>query len=121
MLHTSQPVSLTPKMQVALVGASLTATFSEQLQRWPPYRIDNLTSLKVRFRQHISATDGGFSDLLFPPLGGYKDGSAGSDREGGLPWDYLLSRSSSLFAWDYPLGGARAEVYMYYISICIYP
>ena len=49
-----------------MVGASFTATFSEQSTKWPPYRIINRTSLTVRFRQHF-IPDVGFSDILFPP------------------------------------------------------
>ena len=51
--------------QVELVGASLTATFSEQSIKWPPYRIINRTSLNLRYKQHF-VVDYGFSDILFP-------------------------------------------------------
>lgn len=47
------------------MGASLTATFSEQSIKWPPYRIINRTSLNLRYKQHF-IVDYGFSDILFP-------------------------------------------------------
>ena len=53
------------RLQVELVGASLTATFSEQSIKWPPYRIINRTSLNLRYKQHF-IVDYGFSDILFP-------------------------------------------------------
>jgi hypothetical protein len=40
------------KVQVEEVGASLVATFCEQSTAWPPYRLDNLTSLNCRFKQY---------------------------------------------------------------------
>ena len=52
-------------LQVELVGASLTATFSEQSIQWPPYRIINRTSLTLRYKQQITP-DYGISDILFP-------------------------------------------------------
>jgi hypothetical protein len=52
-------------LQVELVGASLTATFSEQSIQWPPYRIINRTSLTLRYKQQI-IPDYGISDILFP-------------------------------------------------------
>ena len=45
----------TVKIEVELVGASLVATFMEQENdRWPPYRLENHTSLNIRFCQQDS-------------------------------------------------------------------
>ncbi|CAM9713441.1 unnamed protein product, partial [Phaeothamnion confervicola] len=39
------------QVKVELVGASVVAVMTPQEARWPPYRIDNLTSHRIRFRQ----------------------------------------------------------------------
>lgn len=39
------------QIRIEMVGASLVATLSEQSATWPPYRLDNLTSLDCRFKQ----------------------------------------------------------------------
>ena len=74
------------KILVEVVGASLVATFIEQSLQWPPYRIDNLTDFKLRFRQHVSAPK-----ILGTVLGTETEGieaslgrtDAGSDGKGG--------------------------------------
>lgn len=43
------------KVQVEKIGSSLVATLTEQDLQWPPYRIDNLTPVKLRFRQRLQA------------------------------------------------------------------
>ena len=44
------------KVQIDTVGASMVATFTEQSILWPPYRIDNMTEMEVRFRQIVATT-----------------------------------------------------------------
>lgn len=39
------------KVNVEMVGGSLLATFSEHTSNWPPYRLENLTSIDIRYSQ----------------------------------------------------------------------
>ena len=43
------------KIQIESVGASLAATITSQNNLWPPYRIDNKSTIEMRFRQqHVT-------------------------------------------------------------------
>ncbi len=44
------------KVQIDTVGASMVATLTEQSILWPPYRIDNMTEMEIRFRQITNTT-----------------------------------------------------------------
>ncbi|CAM9447412.1 unnamed protein product, partial [Chrysoparadoxa australica] len=70
-------------VKVELVGATLLIRFLKQDPRWPPYRVDNLTSHGVRFRQCL------------PSL------------SISLPWDHLGPQSSRPYAWDEPVEQGR--------------
>ena len=80
------------KVQVEVAGASLIATFSEQSLTWPPYRIDNFTTLNVRFRQ-LMCTDEEGSLLHMPEQ---------------LPWTSLGGLESLSYAWDRPVSGEKS-------------
>ncbi|CAN0211195.1 unnamed protein product, partial [Hapterophycus canaliculatus] len=72
------------RVKLALVGASVTAVFERQDLRWPPYRVDNLTSLGIRYRQALSSSDAAK-----------------------LPWDALGPQAAAPFSWDQPAGESR--------------
>ena len=76
------------KIQVEIVGASLIATFSEQSITWPPYRIDNFTTLNVRIRQSMPP-----DELM---------------RDNIPPWSYLGGLESIGYAWDKPMSGDKS-------------
>jgi len=73
------------KVNVEIVGASIIATLSDQSSLWPPYRIDNFTSLNARFRQCVP-------DESFVPQ---------------LPWTEVLALDSVGYAWDRPETGEK--------------
>lgn len=61
------------KVQIDTVGASMVATLTEQSTLWPPYRIDNMTEMEIRFRQITSpgAAGAAFGQFSGPsPVGG---------------------------------------------------
>jgi hypothetical protein len=105
------------KVQVEVVGASLIATFAPQDKQWPPYRIDNTTSLMCRYRQIMP------QPVSTAPQASQKEkdsspranksvestlpsdfGIAGDER---VPWDELPKGESSAYAWDYPISGEK--------------
>lgn len=55
----------TIKIEVEVVGASLIATFTEEQDnnRWPPYRLENHTSLNIRFCQQDSKENQTANDI----------------------------------------------------------
>jgi hypothetical protein len=55
------------KVNIEIVGASIIATLSEQSTLWPPYRVDNFTTLKVRLRQSVPT---GLSELPWTEVSG---------------------------------------------------
>ncbi|KAK1948559.1 putative vacuolar protein sorting-associated protein 13C [Phytophthora citrophthora] len=61
--------------QIELVGGSVALIFREESKRFPPYRIDNMTSFRIR----------------------YKQTNWGEDKD----FDELLPRSSCAYSWDY--------------------
>ncbi|KAE9013904.1 hypothetical protein PF005_g9408 [Phytophthora fragariae] len=61
--------------QIELVGGSVALIFREESKRFPPYRIDNMTSFRIRFKQT----------------------NWGEDKD----FDELLPRSSCPYSWDY--------------------
>ncbi|KAG6976885.1 hypothetical protein JG688_00000902 [Phytophthora aleatoria] len=61
--------------QIELVGGSVALIFREESKRFPPYRIDNMTSFRIR----------------------YKQTNWGEDKD----FDQLLPRSSCAYSWDY--------------------
>ncbi|CBN77552.1 conserved unknown protein [Ectocarpus siliculosus] len=91
------------RVKLALVGASVTAVFERQDLRWPPYRVDNLTSLGIRYRQALSSSDA--SRVPAAAEGGA--GSSEGRRKGELPWDGLGPQAASPFTWDQPVGESR--------------
>ncbi|CAN0371440.1 unnamed protein product, partial [Ascophyllum nodosum] len=86
------------RVKLALVGATVTVVFERQDLRWPPYRIDNLTSLGIRYRQALSS-----SDATKVPAAG----SGWSDGPGELPWDSLDPQAAAPYTWDQPAGESR--------------
>ncbi|GMF52260.1 unnamed protein product [Phytophthora fragariaefolia] len=68
--------------QIELVGGSVALIFREESKRFPPYRIDNMTSFRIRFKQT----------------------NWGEDKD----FDELLPRSSCPYSWDY-LNGAEGK------------
>ncbi|CAH0522670.1 unnamed protein product [Peronospora belbahrii] len=68
--------------QIELVGGSIALVFREESRRFPPYRIDNMTSFRIR----------------------YKQTNWGEDKD----FDELLPRSSCPYSWDY-LHGAEGK------------
>ena len=76
------------KVQVEIVGASLIATFSEQSINWPPYRIDNFTTLNVRVRQSMPP-----DEVM---------------RKNIPQWSYLGGLESIGYAWDKPMSGDKS-------------
>ncbi|CAM9721183.1 unnamed protein product [Scytosiphon promiscuus] len=93
------------RVKLALVGASVTAVFERQDLRWPPYRVDNLTSLGIRYRQALSSSDA----AKVPAAAGDTGGSEGARgrRKGELPWDALGPQAAAPFSWDQPAGESR--------------
>ncbi|CAM9649737.1 unnamed protein product, partial [Ectocarpus fasciculatus] len=91
------------RVKLALVGASVTAVFERQDLRWPPYRVDNLTSLGIRYRQALSSSDA--SRVPAAAEGGA--GSSEGRRKGELPWDGLGPQAAAPFTWDQPVGESR--------------
>ncbi|CAI5726724.1 unnamed protein product [Peronospora effusa] len=61
--------------QIELVGGSVALIFRGESRRFPPYRIDNMTSFRIR----------------------YKQTNWGEDKD----FDELLPRSSCPYSWDY--------------------
>jgi hypothetical protein len=88
------------KVQVELVGASLIATFSEQSTAWPPYRIDNFTTLNVRFRQQLLTT----ANPNPTPTNTITSTSAVNTQ---VPWTNLNGLESIGYTWDYPQTGEK--------------
>ncbi|KAL3673967.1 hypothetical protein V7S43_001652 [Phytophthora oleae] len=68
--------------QIELVGGSVALIFREESKRFPPYRIDNMTSFRIR----------------------YKQTNWGEDKD----FDELLPRSSCAYSWDY-LNGSEGK------------
>ncbi|KAL4096335.1 hypothetical protein PRIC1_009695 [Phytophthora ramorum] len=68
--------------QIELVGGSVALIFREESRRFPPYRIDNMTSFRIR----------------------YKQTNWGEDKD----FDELLPRSSCAYSWDY-LNGSEVK------------
>ncbi|POM58414.1 Vacuolar protein sorting-associated protein, partial [Phytophthora palmivora] len=68
--------------QIELVGGSVALIFREESKRFPPYRIDNMTSFRIR----------------------YKQTNWGEDKD----FDELLPRSSCPYSWDY-LNGSEGK------------
>ncbi|CAM9862638.1 unnamed protein product [Ectocarpus sp. 12 AP-2014] len=91
------------RVKLALVGASVTAVFERQDLRWPPYRVDNLTSLGIRYRQALSSSDAS----RVPAAAEWGAGSSGGRRKGELPWDGLGPQAAAPFTWDQPIGESR--------------
>lgn len=98
------------RVKLALVGASVTVVFERQDLRWPPYRVDNLTSFGIRYRQALSSSDA----ARVPAAAGGGDAGGGAGVEGGrgrrkgeLPWDGLGPQAAAPFSWDQPAGDSR--------------
>jgi hypothetical protein len=68
--------------QIELVGGSVALIFREESRRFPPYRIDNMTSFRIR----------------------YKQTNWGDDKD----FDELLPRSSCPYSWDF-LNGSEGK------------
>ncbi|KAG6623313.1 vacuolar protein sorting-associated [Phytophthora cinnamomi] len=69
-------------LTIELVGGSVALIFREESKRFPPYRIDNMTSFRIRFKQT----------------------NWGEDKD----FDELLPRSSCPYSWDY-LNGSEGK------------
>lgn len=79
---------------VCRIGGDLSG---RQDLQWPPYRVDNLTSLGIRYRQALSSTDA----ARVPAAKG------SGDAEGELPWDSLGPQAIAPYSWDQPSGDSR--------------
>jgi hypothetical protein len=120
------------KIEVELVGASLIATFIEQeTDRWPPYRLENHTSLNIRFCQHDSKENSNLEGNGKPRLRSHSGnadkslkspsndptvsssifstllnplyaGDSASNQSASDGWDLLPSRNIHPFYWDHP-------------------
>ena len=75
------------KVHVENVGASLVVSFSAESVKWPPYRIENMTSFDMRFKQHSS--------------------KAGNTGKNWPHYDNLSSKSICPYAWDFPQTGNK--------------
>ena len=99
------------KVQVELVGASLIATFSEQSITWPPYRIDNFTTLNVRFRQKLltttTPTSSNNSNSSSSSSSNNSSSSSSSAVHTQVPWTNLNGLESIGYTWDYPQTGEK--------------
>lgn len=69
--------------QVEMVGGSIALIFREESKRFPPYRIDNMTSFRIQFKQT----------------------GWGSARD----FDELQPRASCPYAWDQLTGGEKTS------------
>ncbi|RLN95461.1 hypothetical protein BBJ28_00007604 [Nothophytophthora sp. Chile5] len=69
--------------QIELVGGSVALVFREESRRFPPYRIDNMTSFRIR----------------------YKQTNWGEDKD----FDELLPRSSCPYSWDHLNGSEKSS------------
>ena len=83
--------SLIVKVHVESVGASLVTTLSAESTLWPPFRIENMTSFDVRYKQH-SSRPVILKGLLLKNW----------DR-----YDPLPANSRTAYAWDYPHTGNK--------------
>ncbi|GMH83022.1 hypothetical protein TrST_g613 [Triparma strigata] len=72
------------RVVVKIIDASIVVLF-EQVDEFVPYRIDNETSHRIRFRQGIS------------------DESKNS-------FDYMMPRSSMPYSWDFPMGHKSLQI-----------
>lgn len=84
-------------------------SFLVQDLRWPPYRVDNLTSLGIRYRQTLSSSDASrvpAASNLGIASGGI-GGGEGARAEGELPWDALGPQAAAPYTWDQPVGDSR--------------
>ncbi|TDH65136.1 hypothetical protein CCR75_007155 [Bremia lactucae] len=68
--------------QIELIGGSVALIFRPESKRFPPYRIDNMTSFRIRYKQTNWGDDNSF--------------------------DELLPRSSCPYSWDY-LNGVEGK------------
>nr|CCA16037.1 vacuolar protein sortingassociated protein putative [Albugo laibachii Nc14] len=50
--------------QVEIIGGSAALIFREESKRFPPYRIDNMTSFRIQYRQNQWGTEKDFDELL---------------------------------------------------------
>jgi hypothetical protein len=101
------------KVQVEMVGASLIATMAPQDKQWPPYRLDNQTTLLCRFRQMMTVTapvavphhkDVIRSQKIADTSFNSEFNPANDDR---VPWDHLRQGESCPYAWDHPISGEK--------------
>ncbi|CAK9250500.1 unnamed protein product, partial [Sphagnum jensenii] len=122
------------KIQIEMVGASLVSTFSSQNDLWPPYRIDNKTTVEVRFRQNIPPTSlkilSQNKSRRNTTSSRRQTISSDADNQGSkslqyipstldaiqesvpvdvdlIPWDYLSPFENVPYTWDYPKSEKR--------------
>ncbi|KAF1315687.1 Vacuolar protein sorting-associated, partial [Globisporangium splendens] len=69
--------------QIEMVGGSIALVFREESKRFPPYRIDNMTSFRIQYKQTNWGTDKDF--------------------------DELQPRSSCPYSWDHLNGGEKGS------------
>jgi hypothetical protein len=116
------------KVQIDSVGASLVVTLTEQSMLWPPYRIDNMTAMELRYRQVVEVPKsvlpvvtrrqlsyrGGLDSIAEDTSADDVAPSAGSAApspryfQQQLPWDHIERANSAPFAWDLPFSGRKA-------------
>jgi hypothetical protein len=98
-------------------------SFQKLLQhniRWPPYRIDNLTSHTIRLRQQQghTASDTSSSTLLpnsssvsaaVKSISIYGFDHVDSNTPQPPPWDVLAGQTSLAYAWDHPEGSSNSS------------
>ena len=76
------------RVNIELVQASIMVAFSVQDPEWPPYRVENLTSYPIRYRQTATSLLTG----LGTAVGEY---------------DYLPPNASAAYAWDAPTSAVK--------------
>lgn len=91
------------KIRTEMLGSSFISTFTELNPRWPPYRIDNLTSFNIRIKQILSDLANDDKMIQTKDL----EGKRGEDftnlsKDENFLWEDVNSNSRIPFALDYP-------------------
>lgn len=118
----TESMTMILKVETELVGASFITTFREQNIQWPPYRIDNMTDYKLKFRQSMTEgpvipSNAAPNDRVaerrpsYDPYAIFNDDSAnrilGTKVSKETKWDEVQPGSSASYCWDYPLTGFK--------------
>ncbi|CCI41714.1 unnamed protein product [Albugo candida] len=71
--------------QVEIIGGSAALIFREESKRFPPYRIDNMTSFRIQYRQNQWGTEKDFDELLPRSSCPYSWDRIDGDEKGSVP------------------------------------